>query len=113
MAQEFGVSETRKLDLPVLAVRGDVDIATKDALQSSLDAMVEAPDRVLVVDLSEVTFIDSTGLGVLVTTLTRCREAGKDLHLVTESPRVLQLLSITGLDETFSVVGSLEEIAGT
>jgi anti-sigma B factor antagonist len=103
MDQDFEVTEKREGGLPVLAVSGEVDVATRSALQAPLDACIDAGESTLVVDLRAVTFIDSTGLAVLVAALKRCREAGGDLRLVADSPRLLQLLAITGLDQTFSV----------
>jgi anti-sigma B factor antagonist len=61
-----------------------------------------------VLDLSEVTFLDSTGLGVLITGLKRCRSAGGNLVLVTAQPNVLKVLEITGLNDVFKVHDTVE-----
>jgi anti-sigma B factor antagonist len=63
----------------------------------------------ITLDLSRVTFLDSTGLGVLITALKRCRSAEGDLVLVTAQPNVLKVLEITGLDDVFSVRSSVDE----
>jgi anti-anti-sigma factor len=56
------------------------------------------PGARVVVDLSDVTFLDSTRLGVLVTSLKRLREVDGSLDLVVASPRVLKVFTLTGLD---------------
>jgi anti-sigma B factor antagonist len=113
MDQDFEVTEKREGNVPVFAVSGEVDVATRQALQAPLDKSIDDGETTLIVDLRSVTFIDSTGLGVLVSALKRCREAGGDLQLVADTPRVLQLLAITGLDQTFAVSASLEGDGGS
>jgi anti-sigma B factor antagonist len=106
----FGVSVT---ELPgekqaVLSLSGELDISAKEGLRELFDAQLKNGRSTIVVDLHEVSFIDSVGLGVLVGALRRCRENDGDLRLVTESPRLLQLFDITGLDRVFSISPSVE-----
>ena len=63
----------------------------------------------LVVDLTEVPFCDSVGLGILVGTLTRIRESGGRLILVVSPGMITHLLTITNLDRHFETCGSLSE----
>ncbi|MGH9169369.1 MAG: STAS domain-containing protein [Acidimicrobiales bacterium] len=104
--QGLDVTETTADGATVIVVVGEVDVATKSALQDPLEARLDQGEANLTVDLRGVTFIDSTGLGVLVASLKRCRDAGGDLRLVVDTPRILQLLEITGLRKTFSIVDS-------
>src|SRR4029077_9176436 len=62
----FEVSELHSDGVPVLAVRGEVDVATAPQLRERLLALADQNPVVVVADLTEVTFIDSTALGVLV-----------------------------------------------
>lgn len=103
MGQDVEVREDREGATPVVEIEGEIDVATKDTVQRSLDAHLEAGEVMILADLRKVTFLDSTGLGVLASTLRRCREAGGDLRIVADTPRVLQLFSITGLDQTFLI----------
>jgi anti-sigma B factor antagonist len=82
---------------------GDIDAATVDPLREELLALVEAehPDR-LVIDLTDVTFMDSTGLGVLVRVRNAQLEHGGDVAVVNAIPRVQRVLTITGLDAAFT-----------
>jgi len=101
--QNFDVAEQMAGGIPVLVVTGEIDVVTKPVLHDHLDAQLEMGRSTMVVDLRNVTFLDSTGLGVLIGALKRCREAGGDLRLVVDAPRILQLFTITGLDGVFAI----------
>jgi anti-sigma B factor antagonist len=86
----------------VLSVAGEVDAYTAAALQTAITEQVST-GVALVLDLSEVGFIDSTGLRVFVEALRAVREAEGTLTLVTENEQTLKLLRITALDTVFEV----------
>jgi anti-sigma B factor antagonist len=93
----------------VVAVAGEIDVYTSPVLQEKLVEVLRDGSSNIVLDLSKVTFLDSTGLGVLITALKRCRNAEGDLELVTAQPNVLKVLEITGLNDVFQVRPSLDE----
>ena len=94
----------------VLELAGEVDVYTAPALRDRITELLDAGQRRLIVDLATVEFIDSTGLGVLVGSLNRAKELGGRLDLVCPQERVLKLLRITGLDDVFTVRGSVAQI---
>ncbi len=63
----------------------------------------------LVMDLGEVKFINSSGLGMLIRTLSSVRKAGGDLKLVRVSPKILNLLTVTKLNSVFQIFESVDE----
>lgn len=63
----------------------------------------------LVIDLGEVNFINSSGLGMLIRTLSSVRNAGGDLKLVRVSPKILNLLTVTKLNSVFQIFESVDE----
>lgn len=89
--------------IPVLAVTGEIDVYTAPSLRQQLVELSQKGATTAVVDLSDVSFVDSTGLGVLVSGLKRFREAGGDLPLVVTQPQILKVLEITGLATVFTV----------
>lgn len=91
----------------VLSVAGEVDVSSAPALQDKLAELVEG-NAPTVVDLTGVTFIDSTGLGVLVGARNRSAELGRSISVVADSDRVLKLFRITGLDGVFDVHPTVE-----
>ncbi len=91
-----------------LEVGGEVDVYTAPRLRERLVELVEAGARSVVVDLSRVEFLDSTGLGVLVGALKRLRAAGGSLALVCGQERLLKIFRITALDRVFSLYDTVE-----
>ncbi|MCB0978710.1 MAG: STAS domain-containing protein [Acidimicrobiales bacterium] len=94
----------------VLRVGGEIDVATAPGLRQRLVALVGEGRYRIVVDMSQVDFIDSTGLGVLIGTLKRVRSHGGELHLVCDVDRVVRVFEITGLDTIFTMHRSLDAI---
>ena len=93
----------------IVAVSGDVDISTSPDLRTALAEVVAAGNRAIVVDLSAVRFVDSTGLGVLVGAYTAVRNAGGRLAVVNDHSAVLKVLSITALHDVLGVHPTLEK----
>ena len=90
------------LDELVVAVRGDLDLATAPRVRAQLeDALAARPHR-LVVDLADCSFVDASSLTMLLEAHRRTARAGRELVLRGCSPRVLRLLSITGLGRVFT-----------
>jgi anti-sigma B factor antagonist len=96
--------------IPVARASGEIDVATAQGLRSEL-ATVPSGTRRLVVDLSDVTFLDSTGLGVLIATLKRLQDAEDEssVALVVTRPQIVRVLEVTGLTGVFSVHASIED----
>lgn len=101
----FAVTETAIEGVPVVSVKGEVDVSTAPELNDRLER-VRPAHGTIVVDMTDVTFVDSTGLGVLVTALHGRRDQGGDLRLVITDPHISKVMDITGLNEVFSVFRS-------
>ena len=93
----------------VLEVAGEVDVYTAPGLRDRVSDLLDGGQHQLIIDLGGVEFLDSTGLGVLVAGLNRAREVGGSMSLVCPQERVLKLFRITGLDEVFTVHGTVDE----
>lgn len=93
----------------VARVAGDLDIATSPSLREQLVAAVTGGRRHLVLDLTDVGFLDSTGLGVIVGVLKRARTLGGDLRLACPGPAVRRVFEVTALDRTMLLAGSVPE----
>lgn len=87
----------------VVRLEGEIDVYTAPRVREMLDEQLRDGRTDLVVDLTDVTFIDSTGLGVLVGRLKHTRLLGGSLRLVGSDERVLKVFSITGLDKVFEI----------
>jgi anti-sigma B factor antagonist len=104
----FRLSEQRLDDQSsVITVRGEIHVSTAPEFSRLLtDAIADGRTR-MVLDLTDVEFIDSTGLSVLLNTLRRVTRAGGRMALVCSNPTVLRLFEITKLDSTFDIHAEL------
>ena len=108
----FGITEEHVGGVPVVIVRGEIDLATAPELRLHLRDVASAGHASAVVDLTSVTFLDSTALGVLVGAQRRFREAGGQMGLVMNSPRLLKIFEVTGLTAVFEIAPTLEALHG-
>lgn len=104
------IATTPGSDRYVITVSGEVDLASSPDLDTSIIAAIASGAASVVIDLTNVSFMDSSGLGVIVRGLKRCREADKDLDLVITNERVLKVFGITGLDQVIPIHDSIEDI---
>jgi anti-sigma B factor antagonist len=93
----------------VLVVAGEVDVYTAPKLREKLVELVSDGHYNIVVDMTKVEFLDSTGLGVLVGGLKRVRSHNGSLELVCDQERILKIFRITGLTKVFPIHDTLEE----
>lgn len=94
----------------ILTVSGEVDLASSPELDAAIISSIDSGTTSVVIDLTDVSFMDSSGLGVIVRGLKRCREADKELDLVITNERVLKVFGITGLDQVIPIHDSIEDI---
>jgi anti-sigma B factor antagonist len=106
---ELSVTTSRQDDISVVTVAGEVDVYTAAQLRAVLDEEIGAGHARLVVDLDQVSFLDSTGLGVLVGRLKLVRNHSGWLRIVCSNDRILRVFRITGLDKVFGIHDSLEQ----
>jgi len=90
-------------------LHGDLDVATSPALRAMLVDAASNGKHHIIVDLSSLEFLDSTGLGALIGANKRAQESGGEVRLVTQEGQILRLLSITGLLDIFRVYPSIED----
>ena len=102
------LATTDESGITVLAAHGEVDVSTAPQLRQAIIEEASAGPGPLVIDLSDVDFLDSTGLGVLVSGLKRFRTMGTDVILVIASNRIAKVFEITGLTQVFRIHGTRE-----
>ncbi|HEX7804917.1 MAG TPA: STAS domain-containing protein [Cellulomonas sp.] len=90
-------------DQTVVDVSGEIDVYTASVLREQLANLVDSGRTDLVVDLTAVKFMDSTGLGVLVGVLKKVRGHDGRLQLVIDSERLLKVFRITALTQVFTI----------
>lgn len=94
-------------DVCVCRPKGELDAMTVTEFRERLVGLADRP--LVVIDLGEVPFMDSTGLGALIGGIRRIREAGGEVGVSCSRPAVLRLLHTTGFDRMVTVADSVEE----
>src|SRR5690349_13977072 len=106
---DLGLDVQERDGFAVLAVSGEVDVATVPRLREQLHGLVAQGSNKIIVNLDAVDFLDSTGLGVLVGALKRVRSNDGELYLVCTQPRIRKGFEVTGLTKVFSLFDSVDD----
>lgn len=105
---DLGIAVSTDRHRTVVTVTGEIDIATQGQLRTKLNDLVVAGHVDLVLDLSGVSFVDSTGLGALIGTRRRVHAFHGSLALVIPDESVMKVFTITGLEKVFAIHDTLE-----
>ena len=90
----------------IIEVGGEIDVYTAPKLRECITGLVDEGHRDLIIDLEQVEFMDSTGLGVLVGGLKKVRAHDGSMRLICNQERLLKIFRITGLAKVFAIHGS-------
>jgi anti-sigma B factor antagonist len=96
-------------DVAVVDLEGDVDIHSAPQFKDVLLQGIEEGAQRIIVDFAKVTFIDSSGLGVLVSGAKRVRRNNGTLDIVCRDDNITRIFEITGLDRIFGIYPTREE----
>jgi anti-sigma B factor antagonist len=108
---ELDIKTARDADVCSVTLEGEIDVYTAPRLKEVLVDAVESGCPNVIVDLEKVGFIDSSGLGVLVSALRRARERDGVVRIVCTRDNVLKIFRITGLDKVFPIFADPAEAA--
>lgn len=106
---ELGIRTERDGSVCTVALEGEVDVYTAPSLKARLVELIDDDCTSIILDLEKVTFIDSSGLGVLVGALRRAREKGGAVRIICTRDSVLKIFRITGLDKVFPIFSDAAE----
>lgn len=91
----------------IVAVNGDLDLKTADPLRESLDTLIDRyRDKDLILDLADVDFVDSSGLGVILGRYRRLAQRGRTVSLAGIRPSVRTVLDLAGILTIMTVIES-------
>ena len=93
-----------------VSLRGELDLSTVDKVEAELRRIEQDDAKLLVLDLSGLTFLDSTGLRLMVTADQRARKAGRRVAIVKGPETVHRVFTITKLDDRLQMVDDVEEL---
>lgn len=93
----------------MVALSGELDLASSPILEQQLDQVFSSQASLVILDLRQLDFMDSTGLSVLIKANQAAADTGRRLYLVKGPPQVQRLLSLTGVGERLSVLEAPED----
>ncbi|HEU4754871.1 MAG TPA: STAS domain-containing protein [Armatimonadota bacterium] len=105
----LGLDVQRVAGFPVLLVNGEIDIYTAPLFKQAVVGLVSEGNKDVVIDLSGVTFMDSSGFGTLLGATRRLRPAGGGLHLAAPNSTIQRMLRLTRLDTIMHIYESQDE----
>jgi anti-sigma B factor antagonist len=97
-------------ELVRVALAGELDLSTTSQVEEELRHVEAAKPELIVLDLSGLSFLDSTGLRLVITADARARDAGRRLALVKGPETVNRVFTITKVDERLQLVDGLDEL---
>lgn len=104
----LSIADSMRGDFHVLQLAGDIDVETSRTLRAHIVERVTAPSARIVVDLTAVDFMDSSGLGALVSGWQLTREDG-DFRIAGANSVVRRVLTITGMEDVFAIYPNVAE----
>jgi anti-sigma B factor antagonist len=104
--ETFGTKASRTNGTAVIAVQGEVDLYTAPRLWDTIDAAIAGTPHELVIDLTDVKFLDSSGLSVLIRAYKRLRPIDGTVVVRGAAEQVLMALEMTKLNTVFTVEAS-------
>ena len=110
MNTDFNVEERRQGDATVLTVSGELDLRTSPELEERLTGAFGAGIELVILDLRQIEFMDSTGLRVLLGAHQRAHESGRRFALVRGADQVERVLTLTGVRDLLTIVDAPEEL---
>lgn len=105
----FSVTTSKNGEITVLHVTGDLDVLTAPTLGTRLDVALTGAPSVLIVDLSEVEFLSSAGISMLVETHRLTERAGMSLRVVAEGPATSRPMRMMSLDDIIDMYPTVDE----
>ncbi|MBA3430263.1 MAG: STAS domain-containing protein [Actinobacteria bacterium] len=100
---ELGLEVRKGGSHSIVDVSGEIDVYTAPKLREKLIELVSEGEHNIVINLEEVDFLDSTGLGVLVGALKRVKGHNGTLALICTQDKILKVFQVTGLDKVFAI----------
>jgi anti-anti-sigma factor len=106
----FGVESRVEDDRTVVSVRGDFDLQVAERVVAELEKVEEGEPALLVIDLSRLSFMDSSGMGVIAAAQARAVEGGRRLVLVRPPYTVRRAFELSGFEDVVEIVDDLDAI---
>ena len=108
--EQLQIEVRQEADRVVVKLEGELDMANAPLLQSSIESDELAATKTVVLDLQGLTFLDSTGLRIILAAREQCWRRGQEFAVTPGSQQVQRLLSVTGVGEHLRTIASAGEM---
>lgn len=113
MNDRFNVTITGNDRATTLTLTGELDLASGHELEEALAGVRGWGTELIVLDLSELTFMDTTGLKLLIEANQQAHEGAPQFRVINGGPQIQRLLRITGVDQRLTLIDALHQPLGT
>lgn len=103
---DLGISTNPTPELYAIKVAGEIDISNADSLRNAIDLALEQPTEAVELDFAQVSYIDSTGIGVLVGAAHHAVDHGKRFSCTNVQPQVMRVVQLLGVDQEISITAA-------
>lgn len=97
MALDLKIKNRKIKDVPVLDLEGEIDVYTYPGLNEALLALIKDGHTAIAVNMEKVSYIDSTGLGVLANSVNKLSEKKGELKVICAQPNLIKIFTVSGL----------------
>lgn len=106
----YGFQDRSQGDWRIVAARGEIDLLAAPALKERLLGAIADTAGPVAIDLTEATFLDSSGLGAILSAYRRANELGRRFAVAAQARPILNVLTLTGLDKVLEIRASADEL---
>lgn len=103
------INKTRQQDIIICNVNGDIDINSSPNIRKTFDELTTSKEKKIIINLKDVSYIDSSGLATLVEMLKKAKGYGGRLKLSNLADKVKSLFEITKLEKIFEIYHTAEQ----
>lgn len=111
MSSTFKVDVRTENGAPLLRISGELDLASSPTLEQALEQATASSPSLIIIDLRDLDFMDSTGLSVLIRAHQQAQQGGHRLGIINGSRQIRRLLSLTGVADRLTIVDRPEDLA--
>lgn len=88
----------------MVSIKGEIDIYSIEKFRESIEKEIKNQATQIILDCSELSYMDSTGMGVLIELRNRTKEMGQKIIMMNPQPNIKKLLALTGVDKIIEIV---------
>ena len=88
----------------MVSIRGEIDIYSIEKFRDTIEEKIKTQTSEIILDCSESSYMDSTGMGVLIELRNKTKELGQKIIMMNPRPNIRKLLALTGVDKIIEIV---------